>query len=335
MKTPVLDAVGGFVPDRVLTSRELEDRWDLSDGWIASRTGVKRRHVAEDLCTGDMAVRAGEVALRRSGCAPQQIDLLLLATSTPDKPLPPTAPAVQDRLGTTGGAFDIAGSCVGFLDALATATQYVQTGTHDHVLVIGANHLTYRLNWDDPETACLFGDGAGAAVVSAQDAVSESSGHAALQVRDVILDSDGSLDSLDVPAGGSREPFTPAAWENDRHLMRMKDGRNVFRQAVDRQVEIGRRLLAKHDVSPADLEGYAPHQANRKIIKAVHEQLDLPEGTLLSNIDRRGNTSAASIPLLLHDLRASNRLAGVHRILMTAFGCGVRMGAALLERRAP
>ncbi len=327
---PVITGTGHYVPDQVVTNAGLEERWGKPDGWIISRTGVEeRRKAGKNETTGSMAVSAGRRALENADLAPDRVSLTLLATSTPDKPLPPTAPSIQDALDTQGGAFDLAGSCVGFLDALSAGSQYIRSGTHDHVLIVASNHLTYRVNWSDPETASLFGDGAGAVVLSGETSINGSR-PSRLGLERITLGSDGSVDSLDVPAGGSLEPFSPEAWENDRHLMRMKEGRGVFRMAVEKQVNVARTLLARAALKTADIDWFIPHQANKKIMSTIAKKLGLQD-ELLSNITRYGNTSAASIPIMLDEARQSGMFESGDQLLLTAFGCGIRFGGGLLS----
>jgi 3-oxoacyl-[acyl-carrier-protein] synthase-3 len=331
---PAIIGTGHYVPDNSVRSEDLEQKWDKPDGWIESRTGIRERRMAgDDETTGTMAIEAGQNALRDAGISPDDVGITLLATSTPDKPLPPTAPSVQDALGVTGGAIDLAGSCVGCLDALVTGSQFVRSGTHEYVLVIASNHLTYRVNWSDPNTASLFGDGAGAMVLGRSPSTEERPGANSLELLRAKLGSDGSVDSLDVPAGGSNEPFTPEAWEKDRHLMRMTDGQDVFKLAVQKQVDTARALVDEAGMEVGDLDWLLPHQANQKIMEAVVRQLGIPEDRLLSNIDRYGNTSAASIPIMLNEAVQTDTFSPGDRLLMVAFGCGIRFGGALLRCR--
>ncbi len=331
---PAIIGTGHYVPERVVSNEELEQEWNKPEGWIAARTGIRERRMAgEGETTGIMAIEAGKRALQNAGLSPEEVGLTLLATSTPDKPLPPTAPSVQDALGVSGGAMDLAGSCVGCLDALVTGSQFIRSGAHPYVLIIASNHLTYRVNWSDPNTASLFGDGAGAIVLATGGAQGETSGSGPLELVHTTLGSDGSVDSLDVPAGGSKEPFTPQAWEKNRHLMRMTDGQDVFKLAVQKQVETARALIAEDSMEVNDLDWLLPHQANQKIMDAVVRQLGLSEDRLLSNIEQYGNTSAASIPIMLDEAVQAGTFSAGDRLLLVAFGCGIRFGGALLRCR--
>lgn len=328
---PHLIGTGKFVPSNRVSSHNLEKELGLPDGWIEERTGIRERPVSQEYTTGDMAVKAAKKALEDSPISPERIGRTLLATSTPDQPLPPTAPDVQNRLNVSGGGVDLAGSCVGFLDALQLGSEILRADSEEYVLVIGANHLTYRLNWDDRNTAVLFADGAGAAVLGPPSETNRSS-HSQFRITRVETGSDGSgPDSVRVPAGGSREPFTPEAWEKNRHLMEMRDGGDLFRKATEYQAKSVRRLFSRSDHRIQDVDWLLPHQANLRIMNALARELNLDRDRLLSNIETHGNTSAASIPVLLDEERRNNRFQNGEYVLLTAFGSGLRFGSALLE----
>ncbi len=327
---PVITGTGKFRPPNTISSKELEEKLDLPGGWINKRTGIQSRPIAEDDTTGSMAVRAGRKALRQGNVSSERVDLTILATSTPDQPLPPTAPKVQDRLNLGGSGFDLAGSCVGFIDALETAGAHLSSGSAEHVLVIGSNHLSYRINWEDPYTACLFADAAGAFLLSSSEVIEDT-----IPTPELIAShtgSDGSLyGSIEVPAGGSREPFTPEAWEQNRHLMTMHEGRKIFKHAVQRQAEAAGIVLKESGLDTGDVNWLLPHQANRRILESVRKELDMTPDQLLSNIETTGNTSAASIPVLLAEQQRESRFEEGDLVLLTSFGSGLRFGAALLE----
>lgn len=331
-------ATGMYVPEATLTSAELEVSLGLSPGWIAARTGVAaRRLAAPHEATSDLAIAAGRRALEASGAAPATVDLLILATSTPDHPLPPTAPLVAHGLGlTAAGAFDLAAACSGFLYGLGTARAYIGAGLARRVLLIGANVMSRRLNWRDRDTAVLFGDGAGAVLLEAAPAETEVTPAASAQpgrprLLATTLGADGSgYPLLQVPGGGSRAPLSHADLDAAADRMRMK-GTLLFRHAIRQMGKTLSDCLAAVGLEPAAIDHLIPHQANRRILEAVARELGLPAERILSNIDRYGNTSAASIPILLHEAATGGTLRPGELVALTAFGGGLTSAAALLR----
>jgi len=316
-------AVGHALPDWRVTSAELEQRLGLEAGWIARRTGIhERRYAAADEATSDLAVRAAVDALRRAGPLPAPIGILLLATSTPDHLLPPTAPLVVHRLGLTAcGAIDLAGACTGFLTALALGHSYCRT-QRCSVLLIGVNVLSRRINPTDPATVALFGDGAGAMIVSPTE-------HANDCVLSLHLDSCGaSYSQIVIPAGGSRSPITAQAVEAGEHWMRMARSPDLYRDAVRAMVRCGEEALQRAALRAADVDWWVPHQANTRIIRDAGERLRIDAERTISVVESIGNTSAASIPLALS---LDGRVRAGQLVLLTAVGAGMTEAGAVIR----
>ncbi|POM23157.1 3-oxoacyl-[acyl-carrier-protein] synthase 3 [Actinomadura rubteroloni] len=320
----VLCGVGGHVPGPVLTNADLTARFDTSDEWIVTRTGIRARHVVEPgTATSDLAVRAGAAALASAGDA--SVDLLLLATTTPDRPCPGTAPTVARGLGLGGvPALDVNAVCSGFVYGLAAAAGFVAAGLARRVLLIGADTFTTLLDPGDRDTATVFGDGAGAVVLRAGRAGEPG----ALLAFD--LGSDGGLaDLITVPAGGSRAPLTAGAPVPDDARFTMS-GRAVYRHAVQRMTESSRAALDAAGWKPGDVDRFVGHQANLRILTTVADELGIGADRAYANVDRVGNTAAASIPLALADAAAAGTLRPGDRVLLTAFGGGATWGSCAL-----
>jgi 3-oxoacyl-[acyl-carrier-protein] synthase-3 len=325
--TVVVLGTGSALPERRLRSAEVEAASGLEPGWIERRTGVRERPVADAAeATSDLAIRAGRRAIEASGIEAGALGLLLLATSTPDHPLPPTAPRVAHGLGLDGaGAVDLAGACAGFVYALALGDAFARIHG-DAVLVAGANILSRRVApGENPATAFLFADGAGAVVLGR--AAREGSG-----LLGVHLASDGSRsEMLAIAAGGSRQPLTPEAVARGEHYMRVKDGPWLFREAVRSMVEAGREVLRQAGLGPGDVDCWVPHQANRRITREAGRLLAIPPERTVDVIDRCGNSSAATIPVALDHASREGRLAPGRVVLLTAFGSGLVSAGALLR----
>ncbi len=318
-------SLGHYAPERRVTNAEIEARLGLEPGWTERRTGiVERRFAAPEEALSDLALKAGEMALERAGLDRRTIGLLVLATSTPDHLLPPTAPLVAHRLGATGaGAIDMAGACGGFLYALAFADGFVRQARAP-ALVIAANILSRRLNLDDPVSAVLFGDGAGAALLVPSD-------RATAGVRGLHLTSDGAAyDLIQIPAGGSRQPFVDGLGP-DAGLMQIRDGRAVFTRAVKIMTDASQRALARAGLAIAEIDHFVPHQANARIIGAAQRQLGVPDGKLLSSVALFANSSAATIPLTLSLAAERRPFPPGARLLMSAAGAGLTGGAMVFE----
>lgn len=324
-----ITGVGAYLPDRVLTNDELQKMVDTNDEWIRTRSGIKERRITPlEQATSDLAVIAGERALADAGVAPEELGLVIVATNTPDTIFPSTACLVQDRLGAkNAAAFDLAAGCTGFVYALATGSQFITSGTYKKVLVIGAECLSRIVNWEDRKTCVLFGDGAGAAVLSPVPA-----GYGILSFT---LRSDGSKGPLlSLPAGGSRLPATRETIDQKLHTIHM-DGHEVFKFAVRVMGKAALEVLAAAGLDKADIDFFIPHQANIRIIESAARRLDLPMDKVLINLDRYGNTSTASIPLALAEAVHSGRIKQGDHIVMVGFGAGLTWGAAVVKWGCP
>ncbi|GGV08793.1 3-oxoacyl-[acyl-carrier-protein] synthase 3 [Streptomyces spectabilis] len=321
----VVCGIGAWVPPRVVTNAELARRLDTSDDWIRTRTGIRRRHVvAPGVSTGDLALQAGRRALESAGGAP--VEAVVLATTTPDRPCPATAPEVASRLGLGGvPAFDVAAVCTGFVYALATASGLIAAGLARRVLVIGADAFSTIVDPHDRTTTAIFGDGAGAVVLRSGDPAEPG----ALGPFD--LGSDGGLaDLITVEAGGSRQRSTGRTAPAPDHYFRM-DGKSVFRQAVLRMTESAQRVLDRAGLRIDEVDRFVGHQANARLLDAVAARLGLLPEHVVRHIDRVGNTAAASVPLALADAAHRGVVRPGHRVLLTAFGGGLTWGSAVLR----
>ncbi|BAC70001.1 3-oxoacyl-ACP synthase [Streptomyces avermitilis] len=323
-RAAVITGIGGYVPPDLVTNDDLAQRLDTSDAWIRSRTGIAERHViAPGTATSDLAVEAGLRALKSAG--DEHVDAVVLATTTPDQPCPATAPQVAARLGLGQvPAFDVAAVCSGFLFGLATASGLIAAGVADKVLLVAADAFTTIINPEDRTTAVIFADGAGAVVLRAGAADEPGA------VGPLVLGSDGELSHLiEVPAGGSRQRSSGPTTDPDDQYFRML-GRDTYRHAVERMTDASQRAAELADWRIDDVDRFAAHQANARILDSVAERLGVPAERQLTNIARVGNTGAASIPLLLSQAAAAGRLGAGHRVLLTAFGGGLSWGAGTL-----
>ena len=311
------------VPERRVTNFELSMTVDTSDEWITERTGIKERRVAgEGETTASLAIDAGQAAIKDAGIDPADIGLCIVATCTSEQPIPPTSSFVQEGLGLQCGAFDIDAACSGFVYALVAGASMVASGAMGPVLVIGSETLTRVVDPTDRSTVILFGDGAGAVVLTPSDDVG-------LLAWD--LGCDGSLTSLlGVPAGGSRMPTSAQTVAGGEHWLKM-DGREVFRRAVRVIVDSARVTLDRAGLSADDVALFIPHQANSRIIGSAASQLDLPPERTFVNIDRYGNTSAASVPIALAEAADAGRLKQGDIVLLSGFGAGMSWASALVR----
>ena len=324
-------AVAGWgvgLPDRRVTNDDLAAFLDTSDEWIVDRTGIRERRVAgPDETTASLAIEAGAAAIKRADLVPADIGCCIVATTTPEQPLPPTAPFVQDGLGLRCGAFDVGAACSGFVYALVVGSSLVATGL-DHVLVIGSETLSRLANPTDRSTYVLFGDGAGAVVLSSGRA-SDGADGPGLMAWD--LGCEGAAASLiSVPAGGSRLPTSPETVAAGGHWMQM-EGRELFRQAVRAVVASAEVTLDRAGLRPDDIDLFVPHQANSRIIDAAASRLGIPRERAVVNIDRYGNTSAASIPIALAEAADDGRLRPGALVLVCGFGAGMTWASAVLR----
>ncbi|MCO6449444.1 MAG: ketoacyl-ACP synthase III [Caldilineales bacterium] len=316
---------GSYSPARILTNAELEGMVDTSDEWIVSRTGIRERHLAAaDETTADMAVVACEKALARAEIDASEIDLIILATSTPDHLCPPSSSIIQHRLGATrAGAMSVVTGCTGFVYGLVTATQFIQTGAYKNILVVGSEKLSYAIDWEDRNTCVLFGDGAGAVVVSQ----SEQPGG----MLSMLLGSDGSdWDALIVPGIGSASELTNEALARKEHKLRM-DGQRVFKFAARTMIDSVTQVVVDAGMTLNDIQLVIPHQANQRIIDLAAKRLGIDQDKIVSNIARYGNTSAASIPLALCEALDDGRLKPGDRAVFVAFGAGLTNAACVWE----
>jgi 3-oxoacyl-[acyl-carrier-protein] synthase-3 len=320
----LIAGTGSYAPERVLTNADLERMVETSDEWIVERTGIRERRLASpgEACS-DLGTKAAERALEAAGVAASDLDMILVATCTGDAPLPSTACLIQYRLGATkAAACDIGAACCGFVYALAVGDAYVRTGLR-HVLVIGSEVMSSITNWKDRNTCILFGDGAGAVVLSA---TKEDRG-----ILSSHLHSDGSLWNLIcVPGGGSRMPPTDKMLADELQYIKMK-GNETFKVAVKTLEESAHEALQVNGMTVADIDVYVPHQANARILKAVAARLGLPMEKVVMNVDRYGNTSAASIPIALDEAVRAGRIKKGNLVMMAAFGSGLTWATSVVR----
>jgi 3-oxoacyl-[acyl-carrier-protein] synthase-3 len=320
--------LGSVLPERVVPNSEFEQLVDTTDQWIRDRTGIAERHFAADNeVTSDLAVAAGRIALDTAGIAPEQLDLIVCATLSPDTPIPSTAVWVQRKLGISAPAFDVNGACAGFSYAFSTATAFIESGHAETVLVLGAEVLSRVMDWTDRSVCILFGDGAGATVLRR----SEEPG-----VIGSVLGADGTAaEILYIPAGGTARPASHDTVDAHDHAIRMPNGREVFKRAVVEMSNACRQLLEKSGYTADDVDLLIPHQANARIMIAVAERLGVPMERAVVDVETVGNTSAASIPIALDRAWRAGRVHQGDLLLFTSFGSGLAWGANLLRWTGP
>ena len=320
-----LRSVGAYVPKKVLTNADLEKMVDTSDEWIFKRTGIKERHIcADDEYTSDIGVKAGELAIQRSGLKKEDIDMVVCATITPDYfCMPSTAAIISDKLGLNlVTAFDISAACTGFVYVLAVAKAFIESGMKKNVLVIGSEKLSAITDFTDRATCVLFGDGAGAAVLSVTEDKTEA-------IIDVHTAADGSYgDFLMTPIGGTGNLHS-AELKNEASFIKMR-GNETFKVAVRTLTKDVVQILEKNRIEKSDITHFIPHQANYRIIKAVGDALKLDEKQVVLTVHKYGNTSGASIPMAMNDLYESGKLKAGDLMLLDAFGGGLTWGSALV-----
>ncbi len=325
LHSTVFAGVGAYVPERVMNNRELESMVDTSDAWIVERTGIKERRIAAPGETAsDMALAAARRALDAAGMQPSDIEMIIVGTVTGDMPWPACAAFLQHKLGLTNvPAFDVSAACAGFLYGTSIADQYIRNGVHRNILVVGVELLSSIVNWKDRTTCILFGDGAGAAVLSRGDG---SRG-----IRATKLHTDGSLTgSLCQPAGGSAIPINEAALRENKHKVFMV-GRDIFKVAVRNLTSASEAALEDAGKTAQDVDWVVPHQANLRIISQVATRLKVPIEKFVLNIERYGNTSSASIPIALEEGIRDGRIKSGDTVLMCALGGGVSWASALVD----
>ncbi len=324
-RTCSITSVGSYVPSRVLTNADLEKMVDTTDDWITSRTGIKERRIAAaDEFTSDIASKAALLAMERANITADQIDLIIVATITPDMHFPSTACLVQQKLGARrAAAFDIEAACSGFIFGLEIGQQFIMSRTYETVLVIGAEKLSTIVDWQDRNTCVLFGDGAGAAILQHRPQA-----HGLLTA---CMGSDGGKASLlSMPAGGSRCPATAESVSSRLHFLRM-DGKETFKSAVNAMNSAAQEAMRRCDIDITQIKCVIPHQANRRIIDAVGERLGVTPEQLFVNLEKYGNTSAASVAIALDEAVTSGRIHRGDLVLLVVFGAGLTWGAAVIE----
>ncbi|MEQ1946649.1 MAG: beta-ketoacyl-ACP synthase III [Bryobacteraceae bacterium] len=317
-----ITALGCYVPPRVLTNQDLEKMVETSNEWILERTGIVERHIAEPtMATSDMAVEAAKAVLAQRGIGPEEVEVVIVCSVTPDMMFPATACLVQNRIGAKGAwGFDLSAACSGYIYGLTVGANLVRSGAQKKVLVIGSDTMSRIIDYTDRNTCVLFGDGAGAMLI---EPAGEGEGFIG-----ALNEVDGSgADFLKMPAGGSRMPPSAKTLEDRLHYVK-QEGQQVFKFAVRKMFETCRDLLERHSVSPQDVVLIA-HQANRRIIMATAERLGLREDQIVINIDRFGNTTAATIPLATRDAIATGKLTKGKTVLFAAVGAGMTVGANL------
>lgn len=320
-----ITGVAGYLPPKVLTNADLEKMIDTSDEWIRTRTGIRERHIVETgKATSDMATEAAKLLLKQTNTDPAEVDLIVLASVTPDMLFPATACLVQDRIGAKNAwGFDLSAACSGFAYALTVGAQFVGAGTHKKALVIGSDSMSRILDYKDRATCVLFGDGAGAVLLEpAKD------GEGILDFQHDIDGSGGAY--LYMPGGGSLNPSTHETVDKNMHVVH-QDGSQVFKYAVRRMAEMASDLLERNGFKGDDLALVVPHQANLRIIRAMQERLGVEDSKVMVNIDRYGNTTAGTIPLGLWDAIAQGKLKKGDLVLLAAVGAGYTTGGLLMR----
>jgi 3-oxoacyl-[acyl-carrier-protein] synthase III len=321
-----IKSLATYVPPHVLTNADLEKMVDTTDEWILQRTGIRERHIVDaGVATSDLGKEAAIKAIAGAGISPDDIGVIIVGTVTPDMMFPSTACLIQHKIGASRAwGFDLSAACSAFTYSVTTASQLVASGAHDHALVVGADVMSSIIDYKDRSTCVLFGDGAGAVVVSAAGAEDG-----------VILDFEHEIDgggghALCMPAGGSLHPSSHETVDQRLHYVK-QDGATVFKFAVRKTEEIARRVLDRNGLTPADIDLFVSHQANRRIIQSATEKLGIDPGKVIINIEKFGNTTAATIPLALNDAVCSGRLKKGDLVLLASVGAGFTVGSVLLR----
>ena len=325
LKRAKITALGTYVPPRVMTNSDFEKIVETSDEWIVSRTGIRERHVVDKgVATSDLAVEATKRALAERGINANEVEAIIVATVTPDMLFPSTACIVQHKLGIEKvWGFDLSAACSAFVYALQTGAQFVATGAHKKVLVVGADVMSSILDYTDRATCILFGDGAGAVILEASE---DGAG-----IIDFEHEVDGSgACALYMPGGGSLNPSTHETVDKKMHFVH-QEGQSVFKFAVKKMAEVCETLLLRNNVKASDIDCFIPHQANQRIIKATSERLGLKPESVVINIDRYGNTTAGTIPLAMQTAREEGKLKKGDLVLLASVGAGFTVGATLLR----
>lgn len=320
--TAAITGVQGYLPDYVLTNDELSKIVETSDEWITSRTGIKERRIMKDGASSDMAVGAVEGLLKKTNTRPEEIDLVILATVTPDYPFPSTANVLCDKVGMTNAwGYDLIAACSGFIYGLATGSQFIETGRYKKVIVVGVDKMSSIIDYEDRTTCIIFGDGAGAVLLEPNEE--------GLGVQDFILKSDGSgRDYLVQPGGGSLNPASIETIEKRMHFVR-QEGKQVFKFAVTNMAEVSAEIMEKNNLTSDDVDWLVPHQANLRIIDATAKRMGLPQEKVMINIQKYGNTTAGTLPLCLWDYE--KQLKKGDTLILSAFGGGFTWGSVYLK----
>ena len=322
----IITGVGHFVPDQKLTNKDLEQMVDTSDEWITTRTGIKERRILEkDKGTSYMGIKAVQMVLEQRGISADELDLLLVSTATPDMMFPSTAALIQKELKATNcWGFDLSAGCAGFVCALATASQFIETGKYKKIMVIGADKMSSIVNYEDRNTCVLFGDAAGAVLL-------EPSNTDDLGIEDFLLYLDGSGDkSLYMAGGGSLMPATLETVENKMHYL-YQDGKTVFKFAVTNMADVSKKILEKNRLSGEDIKLFIPHQANLRIIDAAVKKMKINRDQVVINIENYGNTTTATIPLAMSEAYQEGMMQKGDWIVLSAFGAGYTWGSLLFK----
>jgi 3-oxoacyl-[acyl-carrier-protein] synthase-3 len=320
--TAAITGVQGYVPDYILDNNELAKMVDTTDEWITSRTGIKERRIMKNGASSDMATEAVRKLLEKTGTNPLDIDLVVLATVTPDYPFPSTANVLCDNVGMTNAwGFDLIAACSGFIYALSTGSQFIETGKYKKVVVVGVDKMSSIIDYEDRTTCIIFGDGCGAVLLEPNY---EGNG-----IQDFILRSDGSgKQFLIQPAGGSVNPPTIQTVEDKMHFVK-QEGKSVFKFAVTNMAEVSAEIMEKNNLSSEDVDWLVPHQANLRIIDATAERMGLPREKVMINIEKYGNTTAGTLPLCLWDYE--KQLKKGDTLILSAFGGGFTWGSVYLK----
>ena len=322
----IITGIGHYVPDKILSNSDLEKIVDTNDEWITTRTGIKERRILDkEKGTSYMATRAAEAVLKETQTSPDELDLIVVATVTPDRPVPAAASFIQRNLGATNcWGYDINGGCTGFICALATGAQFIESGRHKKVLVIGADKMSAITNYEDRSTCVLFGDAAGAVLLEP----SEENGSG---IEDFILHLDGSgAESLKIEAGGSLYPASHETVDQNLHYL-WQDGKTVFKHAVIGMADVSAKIIERNKLTEKDIKFFIPHQANYRIIAAAAKKMGLDADRVVINIDKYGNTTAATIPLAMSETYRDKKLKKGDWLVLAAFGAGYTWGSVLLR----
>lgn len=320
-----ITSVGHYVPAKILSNAELETMVDTSDEWIRTRTGISERRIVESGATSDMAAHAAEATLKRRGIGADEIEVIIVATVTPDMFFPATACLVQRKIGATKAwGFDLSAACSGFVYAMETGSRLIESGAYSKVLVIGADTMSSIVDYTDRNTCVLFGDAAAAVLL-------EPTSHPSAGIIDTILQCDGSGEEfLCMRGGGSLNPPSHETVDGKMHYI-YQDGKNVFKVAVIKMADVSAEIMEKHGLKGEDIAWLVPHQANLRIIDATANRMGLDRSKVMINIDRYGNTTAATIPLCLSEWWEAGKLRKGQKIVLSSFGAGYTWGAILME----